>query len=95
MLVSAVFCLWGLSWGLANLSVLWEGIQGETQIVLMALAKPLSELGSFAISTALSLIQNSPMIVWYGVGTMAAIGYLMTVGTGAFLCRIVQLQNAR
>ena len=81
-----------LSW---LLPVYFPMIEGNGALPFASTIEPAWAIGSLLLESMQKLINQVPATVYYLVGSFVWVGYLLTVGAGAFLCRLVQLQNAR
>jgi hypothetical protein len=83
---------WAASAGSPGIGMGWETV---VPAQLIALGEPLWVLISALGSVVQSIIGQVPVQIYYLLGGLIWVGYLLTVGTGALLCRLVQLQNTR
>ena len=93
--LAGVFLLvlgWAVSSDLSGLRVIFENV-GSAHLV--SVGEPLWVLISALGSVVQSIFRQIPVQVYYVLGGLIWLGYLFTVGTGALLIRLVQLQNTR
>jgi hypothetical protein len=83
---------WAASVSSAGIGVGWETV---VPAQLISLGEPLWVLISALVSVVQSITRQIPVQIYYVLGGLIWLGYLFTVGTGALLCRLVQLQNTR
>ena len=94
--VSAFFCLALLTWAVSVYSPAALGAwEGGVVSRLISIGAPLWLAGIALYSVLQMMVNQVPIQVYYLVGALIWLGYLFAVGTGAFLCRLVQLQNVR
>ena len=83
---------WAASVSSPGIGVGWETV---VPAQLVSLGEPLWVLVSVLMSVVQSITRQIPVQIYYVLGGLIWLGYLLTVGTGALLCRLVQLQNTR
>ncbi len=57
--------------------------------------EPLWAVAMLLVGSLQAFLSQVPATVYYLVAAIIWVGYLLAVGTGVFLCRLVQLQKAR
>ncbi len=62
---------------------------------LVSALEPLLQVGAILVGMIQNYLGQVSAIVYYVVGALLWSGYLLTVGAASFLCRLVQLQNAK
>ena len=96
VILAAMTCLMGMSWMIPQAMVLldqswtlaWSGALG-------GFVEPLWAVGSGLALVVQRLVGQVPVPLFYLLGGMMCIGYLILVGTASLACRLVQLQNVR
>ena len=83
---------WAASASSSGIGLGWETVV-PTQLI--SFGEPLWVSISVLVSVLQSIARQIPVQIYYILGGLIWLGYLLTVGTGALLCRLVQLQNTR
>ena len=62
---------------------------------LVGALEPLWHVATILLGMVQDYLGQVSAVVYYGLGGLLWLGYLLTVATASFLCRLVQLQNTR
>ena len=90
----ACFSMFILGW-LVTAIVPELGRETFGNLPLLKAMDPIWQLANMTANVVRGYLAQLSPLVLYGLGALGCFGYLLTVGAASFLCRLVQLQNAR
>ncbi len=84
----------GLAW-FGNVLIPELGRDTLANLPLVGTLEPLWQVATILLGMVQDYLGQVSAVIYYGLGGLLWLGYLLTVATASFLCRLVQLQSTR